>query len=80
MATAVQHLREPDPEMQVLGAAYIQHECYNDSDAKVEVRSRLVVRRVKVLLELLQIVQPQSLGPSFDLGHSGQIKKYWSFK
>lgn len=37
MATAVQHLREPDPELQVLGAAYIQHECYNDSNAKNEV-------------------------------------------
>lgn len=37
MATAVQHLGEPDPELQVLGAAYIQHECYNDSDAKVAV-------------------------------------------
>lgn len=37
MATAVQHLQEADPELQVLGAAYIQHTCYNDSDAKVEV-------------------------------------------
>lgn len=73
MATAVQHLREPDPDMQVLGAAYIQHECYNDSDAKVEVRSRPVVRPVKVRLELLQIVQPWCLGPLFDLGRSGQI-------
>lgn len=75
MPTAVQHLREPDPELQVLGAAYIQHECYNDSDAKVEVRSRLAVRRVNVRLELLQVVRPWSLGPSFDLGRSGQIKK-----
>lgn len=38
MATAVEHLRDSDPNLQVLGAAYIQHECYNDSDAKVEVR------------------------------------------
>ncbi|XP_061773221.1 plakophilin-3-like isoform X2 [Nerophis ophidion] len=38
MATAVQYLREPDPDLQVLGAAYIQHECYNDSDAKNEAR------------------------------------------
>ncbi|XP_061891948.1 plakophilin-3a [Entelurus aequoreus] len=38
MATAVQYLGEPDPDLQVLGAAYIQHECYNDSDAKNEVR------------------------------------------
>lgn len=37
MSMAVQHLREPDPEVQVLGAAYIQHECYNDNDAKIEV-------------------------------------------
>lgn len=44
MATAVQNLREPDPELQVLGAAYIQHECYNDSDAKVEVQINLAVR------------------------------------
>ena len=37
MVSAVQHLRESDAELQVLGAAYIQHECYNDSDAKNEV-------------------------------------------
>lgn len=37
MATAVQHLSDPDPELQVLGAAFIQHECYNDSDSKVAV-------------------------------------------
>lgn len=48
MATAVQHLSEPDPELQVLGAAYIQHECYSDSDAKVAVgtQTKLVVRNV----------------------------------
>ncbi|XP_008287919.1 plakophilin-3a isoform X2 [Stegastes partitus] len=38
MATAVQNLRELDPDLQVLGAAYIQHQCYNDSEAKEEVR------------------------------------------
>ncbi|KAI3371245.1 hypothetical protein L3Q82_023856, partial [Scortum barcoo] len=38
MPAAVQNLRESDPELQVLGAAYIQHECYNDSNAKDEVR------------------------------------------
>lgn len=48
MATAVQHLGEPDPELQVLGAAYIQHECYNDSEAKVAVgnQTKLVVRKL----------------------------------
>lgn len=43
MPTAVQYLREPDPELQVLGAAYIQHECYNDSDAKNEVLLRIIL-------------------------------------
>lgn len=37
MPTAVQNLRESDHDLQVLGAAYIQHECYNNSDAKNEV-------------------------------------------
>lgn len=37
MTTAVQSLSDPDHDVQVLGAAYIQHECYNDSDAKNEV-------------------------------------------
>uniref|UniRef100_A0A6D2W596 Plakophilin 3a n=1 Tax=Takifugu rubripes TaxID=31033 RepID=A0A6D2W596_TAKRU len=49
MPTAVQHLGEPDPELQVLGAAYIQHECYNDSDAKV------AVRRLKGIGELVKL-------------------------
>lgn len=46
MATAVQHLSDPDPELQVLGAAFIQHECYNDRDAKVAVgtQTKLLVR------------------------------------
>lgn len=49
MATAVQHLSDPDHELQVLGAAFIQHECYNDSDAKVAVgtRTELLVRKAR---------------------------------
>lgn len=38
MPTAVEYLRGSDPNLQVLGAAYIQHECYNNNDAKQEVR------------------------------------------
>uniref|UniRef100_A0A673Z5C9 Plakophilin 3a n=1 Tax=Salmo trutta TaxID=8032 RepID=A0A673Z5C9_SALTR len=37
MATAVRYLSETDAELQVLGAAFIQHECYNDTEAKKEV-------------------------------------------
>ncbi|KAM6926801.1 plakophilin-3a [Lycodopsis pacificus] len=49
MPTAVQNLREPDHELQVLGAAYIQHECYNDNEAKDE------VRRLKGIGELVKL-------------------------
>uniref|UniRef100_A0A4W5NXC2 Plakophilin 3 n=1 Tax=Hucho hucho TaxID=62062 RepID=A0A4W5NXC2_9TELE len=37
MATAVRYLAEGDADLQVLGAAFIQHECYNDTEAKKEV-------------------------------------------
>uniref|UniRef100_UPI0037E98BB2 plakophilin-3a isoform X2 n=2 Tax=Semicossyphus pulcher TaxID=241346 RepID=UPI0037E98BB2 len=49
MQTAVQHLSESEADLQVLGAAYIQHECYNDSDAKNE------VRRLKGISELVKL-------------------------
>ncbi|XP_042351385.1 plakophilin-3-like isoform X2 [Plectropomus leopardus] len=38
MPTAVQNLRESDHDLQALGAAYIQHQCYHDSDSKNQVR------------------------------------------
>uniref|UniRef100_A0AAR2L2Q7 Plakophilin 3b n=1 Tax=Pygocentrus nattereri TaxID=42514 RepID=A0AAR2L2Q7_PYGNA len=34
MPTAVSYLESSDSELQVLGAAYIQHECYHNSDSK----------------------------------------------
>ncbi|XP_047243150.1 plakophilin-3a [Girardinichthys multiradiatus] len=40
METAIMYLREKDHGLQVLGAAYIQHQCYNESAAKNEVRER----------------------------------------
>uniref|UniRef100_A0A3Q3WWX2 Uncharacterized protein n=1 Tax=Mola mola TaxID=94237 RepID=A0A3Q3WWX2_MOLML len=54
MATAIQNLRDHDPELQVLGAAYIQHECYSDSDAKVE------VRRLKGIGELVKLFNSEN--------------------
>lgn len=54
MITAVEHLRDSDPNLQVLGAAYIQHECYNDSDAKIE------VRRLKGISELVKLFNSES--------------------
>ncbi|KAG8438136.1 hypothetical protein GDO86_008721 [Hymenochirus boettgeri] len=38
MPLAVQYLMAPDPNLQVLGAAFIQHRCYSDSDAKKQAR------------------------------------------
>lgn len=37
MATAIQYLSEPDNELKVMGAAYIQHVCYNNKEAKDQV-------------------------------------------
>ncbi|XP_078107461.1 plakophilin-3-like [Sander vitreus] len=39
MATAVKYLSESDDALQVLGAAYIQHQCYHSNDAKNQVRA-----------------------------------------
>lgn len=34
MPSAVKYLMASDANLQVLGAAYIQHRCYSDSEAK----------------------------------------------
>ncbi|XP_057185629.1 plakophilin-3a isoform X2 [Triplophysa rosa] len=34
MPTAINYLDQADPELQMLGAAYIQHECYHSKDSK----------------------------------------------
>ncbi|XP_047437002.1 plakophilin-3-like isoform X2 [Mugil cephalus] len=39
MTTAVRYLSESDAASQVLGAAYIQHQCYHSNDAKNQVRA-----------------------------------------
>lgn len=65
IARAIQYLREPDPDLQVLGAAYIQHECYNDSDAKNEVRWTDEPRGLELLRQIdlehiLEEFEPQT--------------------
>ncbi|XP_051545069.1 plakophilin-3-like isoform X2 [Myxocyprinus asiaticus] len=37
MPTAISYLDQSDPNLQVLGAAYIQHECYHNNEAKKKV-------------------------------------------
>lgn len=37
LPSAVKYLIASDPNLQVLGAAYLQHKCYSDSNAKKQV-------------------------------------------
>nr|XP_057931105.1 plakophilin-3a isoform X1 [Doryrhamphus excisus] len=76
MATAVQYLREPDPDLQVLGAAYIQHECYNDSDAKHEVRQcKGISELVKLFNAENQEVQRYATGATRNLIYENMENK-----
>ena len=43
MPTAIAYLTDSEANVQVLGAAYIQHECYNNSDAKKEVKGSTAI-------------------------------------
>ncbi|XP_076026086.1 plakophilin-3a isoform X2 [Genypterus blacodes] len=76
MQTAVQYLRESDPNMQVLGAAYIQHECYNDKDAKNEVRhSKGIAELVKLFNCNNQEVQRYATGATRNLIYENMDNK-----
>ncbi|XP_031657411.1 plakophilin-3 isoform X3 [Oncorhynchus kisutch] len=54
MGTAVRYMKEDDAAMQVLGAAYIQHECYNNSDSKNQ------VRQYKAIPELVRLFNSEN--------------------
>ncbi|KAK6317715.1 hypothetical protein J4Q44_G00110060 [Coregonus suidteri] len=54
MPTAVRYLTEEDADLQVLGAAYIQHECYNNNDAKNE------ARHYKAIPELVRLFSSEN--------------------
>uniref|UniRef100_A0A8C8LX22 Plakophilin 3 n=1 Tax=Oncorhynchus tshawytscha TaxID=74940 RepID=A0A8C8LX22_ONCTS len=54
MGTAVRYLKEDNADMQVLGAAYIQHECYNNSDSKNQ------VRQYKAIPELVRLFNSEN--------------------
>ncbi|XP_059392973.1 plakophilin-3a isoform X2 [Carassius carassius] len=49
MPTAISYLDDPDPNVQMLGAAYIQHECYHNNDAKKLVNQ---LKGIPLLVEL----------------------------
>uniref|UniRef100_A0A8B9HT92 Plakophilin 3 n=1 Tax=Astyanax mexicanus TaxID=7994 RepID=A0A8B9HT92_ASTMX len=54
MPTAVSYLDSPDVETQVLGAAYIQHECYHNNDSKK------LVNQLKGIVPLVHLFTSES--------------------
>ncbi|KAG8563879.1 hypothetical protein GDO81_016230 [Engystomops pustulosus] len=63
MPTAVKDLVADDPSLQVIGAAYIQHRCYSDAEAKKQARSlQAIPRLVKLFNNPNQEVQRHATG------------------
>ncbi|KAM4017110.1 plakophilin-3 isoform 2-T2 [Anomaloglossus baeobatrachus] len=63
MPTAVKYLVDDDPSLQVIGAAYIQHRCYSDAEAKKQARSfQAIPRLVKLFNNPNQEVQRHATG------------------
>ncbi|KAL8170097.1 UNVERIFIED_CONTAM: hypothetical protein K2H54_063205 [Gekko kuhli] len=63
LPSAVKYLMASDPNLQVLGAAYIQHKCYSDNDAKKQARSlQAVSKLVKLFNHSNQEVQRHATG------------------
>ncbi|XP_029771246.1 plakophilin-3 isoform X2 [Suricata suricatta] len=63
LPSAVKYLMASDPNLQVLGAAYIQHKCYSDAAAKKQARSlQAVPRLVKLFNHANQEVQRHATG------------------
>nr|XP_029497483.1 plakophilin-3-like isoform X1 [Oncorhynchus nerka] len=76
MPTAVNYLSMSDTAMQVLGAAYIQHQCYHSSDAKNQVR---LLKGVPALVQLFssdsQEVQRYATGATRNLIYENMDNK-----
>ncbi|KAM9302095.1 plakophilin-3 [Gastrophryne carolinensis] len=63
MPSAVKYLMASDANLQVLGAAYIQHRCYSDTDAKKQARSlQAIPKLVKLFNHSDQEVQRHATG------------------
>ncbi|XP_076971339.1 plakophilin-3 [Tamandua tetradactyla] len=63
LPSAVKYLMASDPNLQVLGAAYIQHKCYSDPTAKKQACSlQAVPRLVKLFNHANQEVQRHATG------------------
>uniref|UniRef100_A0A8C1SUC0 Plakophilin 3a n=1 Tax=Cyprinus carpio TaxID=7962 RepID=A0A8C1SUC0_CYPCA len=76
IVTAVNYLVESDQNLQTLGAAYIQHECYNNKDAKKQVNQ---LKGIPVLVQLFtsenQEVQRYATGATRNLIYENMENK-----
>ncbi|XP_058857771.1 plakophilin-3-like [Acipenser ruthenus] len=76
MPSAVEYLAASDPALQVLGAAYIQHECYNSTAAKNQARSlKAIPRLVKLFNYPNQEVQRYATGAMRNLIYDNMQNK-----
>ncbi|XP_072495669.1 plakophilin-3 isoform X2 [Notamacropus eugenii] len=68
LPSAVKYLMAADPNLQVLGAAYIQHKCYSDAAAKKQARSlQAMPKLVKLFNHANQEVQRHATGATRNL-------------
>ncbi|XP_072826733.1 plakophilin-3 isoform X2 [Vicugna pacos] len=76
LPSAVKYLMASDPNLQVLGAAYIQHKCYSDATAKKQARSlQAVPRLVKLFNHANQEVQRHATGAMRNLVYDSADNK-----
>uniref|UniRef100_A0A671QTZ5 Plakophilin-3-like n=1 Tax=Sinocyclocheilus anshuiensis TaxID=1608454 RepID=A0A671QTZ5_9TELE len=76
MPTAINYLDEPDQNLQMLGAAYIQHECYHNNDTKKQVNQ---LKGIPLLVQLFtsesQEVQRYATGATRNLIYESMDNK-----
>lgn len=76
MTTAVSYLSSTDVSMQMLGAAYVQHQCYHSNEAKTMVRS---LKGISALVQLFssenQEVQRYATGATRNLIYENMDNK-----
>lgn len=76
MPTAISYLDQADPDLQMLGAAYIQHECYHNNDAKKQVNQlKGIPRLVQLFNSENQEVQRYATGATRNLIYENMENK-----
>ncbi|KAL1247750.1 hypothetical protein QQF64_023126 [Cirrhinus molitorella] len=76
MPTAISYLNESDHNLQMLGAAYIQHECYHNNDAKKQVNQlKGIPQLVKLYTSENQEVQRYATGATRNLIYENMENK-----